>query len=170
MVVALLSTCSIGMAFAAEGSTSQGNTVPVTLSAPALGDDAGIDFTISDSITMAASAGTTALTISDLVITNKATVGQLSVDSLKATAASGWTIKANDADYFKTVKADTQEFGLSCDTHDFATNATMELADKLVAPNDGTQTFSFTGNIGTFTEAINAGTQVAEIVATVSIY
>ena len=46
----------------------------------------------------------------------------------------------------------------------------MELADKLVAPNDGTQTFSFTGNIGTFTEAINAGTQVAEIVATVSIY
>ena len=165
MVVALLSTCSIGMAFANE-TTAGGKTVPVELTVPAV-SDSGIEFTISEKITMTAAANSTTLTVSDLVVENLKEVGVLDLTSVKVTAREGWTIKDNTADYFKTVKADTKEFGLSCGTHDFATAAELAFTDKQINPQ-GQQTVSFTGNIGTFTVA--ATTMVADVVATIAVY
>lgn len=170
MILVLMMTLTTGTAFAATGTTAQGNTVPVYLSAPAISDGAGIDFTITDSITMTAESGSTALEITDLEITNNAKVGQLKVDSLEASAATGWTMKTDTESYFTGLKADTKEFSLVCGDNDFANTAKKEYGEtKLLAADGGSQTFEFTGHIGTFTTAVTS-TKVAEIVATVSVY
>ena len=174
MILVLMMTLTAGTAFAAEGTmagkTTEGNTVPVHLTAPAISDGAGIDFTITDKITMGAAADSTVLTITDLVITNNAKVGQLKVDSIEAAAATGWTIVADDADYFVKNKVDKKEFSLVCGSNDFAETAKVTYGEtKLLAANGGTQTFEFDGHIGTFSTAVS-DTKVAEIIATVSLY
>lgn len=171
MICILMLTLATGTAFAAAGTTESGNEVPVYLKAPAIGDGgAGIDFTITDRITMTATAGSTELDITDLVVTNNAETGKLRIDSIETEAMEGWTVKPDNAAYFANLKADTKEFSLVSEGNDFAANARAEYDDtKLVAPSAGTQTIAFSGHIGTFLTAVN-DVQVAKVVATISVY
>ena len=173
MILVLMMTPATGTAFAAEGPIAGkiegGNTVPVYLNAAAMGDGAGVDFTITNGITITASASSTVLTIDDLVITNNAQKGQLRVDSLKAAAAEGWTIKEDSETYFAENAANRKEFSLVYDNHDFAVNAEKTLNDSNLIAAGSNLTFDFEGHIGTFTSPVN-NAKVAEIVATVSVY
>ncbi len=171
MIFVLMLTLTTGTAFAAAGTTANGNEVPVYLNAPAIGDgDGGIDFTITDSITMTASAGSTVLTIDSLTVTNNSEAGQLKIDSLEASAEAGWTIKADDADYFANLKADTNQFSLVSEGNDFAETSELSYGEsKLVAANGGSQTIAFSGHAGTFKTAVQ-NVKVAKVVATVSVY
>ena len=160
-VIAIIAMMSTGMCFAAT------QDVPVKLTAPAI-SDAGIDFSVNaEGIKAEAATGTTTLTYDDLKITNNATVGQIKLDSVSATAETGWTLKADDADYFKGLKADTKEFSMVTEGQDLSEAAKTYTDNKIAAGAE--ITVSFTGNIGTFTEAITA-TQIAKVVPTVSIF
>jgi len=172
MIFVLMMTLSAGTAFAAEGTTANGNEVPVYLNAAAIseGPGAGIDFTITDKITMTADAGDTVLEIDDLVVTNNASAGQLKIESIEVSAEAGWTIAEDDAEYFNNLKADSKQFSIVSEGNDFADTAKKTYGEnKLVAANGGTQTIEFTGHIGTFINAVN-NTKVAKVVATVSVY
>lgn len=171
MILVLMMTLAAGTAFAATGTTAQGNEVPVYLIAPAIGDGAGgIDFTITDRITMTAAAGSSVLSITDLEIKNNAATGQLRLDSIEASTETGWTIKSDNEKYFAELKAGTKEFSLVSEGNDFSANAKKEYGDdKLIAPGQEPLKISFTGHIGTFLTAVS-DTQVAKITATVSPY
>jgi len=169
-VITLVCTMTTGLCFAGTGELGSGNEVPVILSVAGVSDGAGIDFTITDEITMSAAAGSTLLNVSGMTITNNASAGQLKVDSLEAAAEEGWTIKADDADYFAELKADTKEFSLVSEGNDFGQVPKKEFGEsKRIAPSGGTQTFAFSGHIGTFRTAVT-DTKVAEIIATISVY
>ena len=170
-VVAICASMSTGMAFAGTGTTSLASAgeVPVKLTAPAIAD-AGIDFSVSESITASNVAGTTAVTYSNFVVTNHAATGQLQLDNIHAEGVDGWTLKTDNADYFKAVKADTKEISMVTESQDLsAGDKSYAGGEKLVAPGNGTVEISFTGNVGTFKTALNAS-QVAKVVPTLSVY
>lgn len=173
-VVAICASMSTGMAFAATpanhaNALADAGEVPVKLTAPAIAD-AGIDFSVSESITATNTAGSTAVTYSDLVVTNHAVTGQLQLDQVHAEGVDGWTLKADSVDYFKAVKADTKEISMVTEGQDLsAADKTYTAAEKLVAPGNGTVEIAFSGNVGTFKTALNAS-QVAKVVPTLSVY
>lgn len=166
-VIALIAAMSTGMCFAATSLDGAGE-VPVKLTAPSI-SDAGIDFSVSDAVTMTSTARTTALTITDFVVTNNAVSGQLQLDKLEAVAETGWNLVADTTDFAK-LAADTKEFSMVTEGQDLSAAAkTYSAAEKLVAPNAGTVNIAFTGKIGTFKTAIDAQ-QVAHLVPTLSVY
>ena len=180
LTIAMMTVMTTGMCFAA---TTNSSTVPVNLDAPAIGEYVdpdgepgsgdeyivGLSFTVTEKIDMTATVGTTELEITDLTVTNNAPVGQLKVDSLEVTAAEGWALAAKDTE-FELQKSDSKVFSfvLAEDGFDFSTGVKSFGETKLVAPNDGTQTFEFEGEIGTFMTEVE--TQVASVVATISVY
>lgn len=176
-VVAICASMSTGMAFAATpanhaNALADAGEVPVKLTAPAIAD-AGIDFSVSESITATNTAGSTAVTYSNLVVTNHAVTGQLQLDQVHAEGVNDgvndWTLVADTTDFTK-VKADTWQFSMVTEGQDLSANdKTYSAAEKLVAPGNGTVEIGFTGNIGTFKTAISSK-QVAKVVPTLSVY
>lgn len=167
-VIAVITVMSTGMCFALGNEALDNTNVPVKLTAPAI-SAGGIDFSVSEAITMTSTANTTALVITDFVITNHATTGQLQLDKLTATAETGWALAADTTEFDK-LPADTKQFSMVTETQDLSAGPkTYTGGEKLAAPNDGTITISFTGKIGTFRTAISAET-VAKVVPTLSVY
>lgn len=166
-VIALIVAMSTGMCFAGVLIDGVGD-VPVTLTVPAV-SGSGIDFSVSEGITMVSSVGSTALTISDFTVTNNGDAAQIQLEKIEATAQNGWSIVSDTTD-FKLKESDVKEFSMVTEGHDLSTGAKVYAGgEKLAAPNAGVMTVSFTGNIGTFKTPIN-DQQVAKITPTLSVY
>ena len=171
LIVAMLVTLSCSMAFAATVNQTGGKDIQVLLTTEA----EGVDFTINDSITLAAEAGSTELEISPLEISNNKLIGQLVVESLELTGNNTWTVVSDETE-FKNLPADTKQFSMVCNGHDFAEDAKLELGQQAdyIAPaadedTPTTKTYTFTGHIGSFTTAITEPANVATMVATISV-
>ena len=153
--VAVMLFGSMSMAFAADNAKTEAYmTVPATL----------IDFEITDRIDMVGSAGSTDLTVTDLVVTNKSDIGVLSVTSVEAEPITGWTL-ADQNTAWKNLAANAQTFGLVAGgSFDMATGAYAPAGDIEAGQS---QTTKFTGNVGLVTNAINAE-KVADVIVTVA--
>ncbi|MBQ6901347.1 MAG: hypothetical protein IJN72_10920, partial [Firmicutes bacterium] len=101
-----------------EEQAAQNQTIAVVANISPAGN---LDFSVSESIMMTSVGTTTALSISDLVITNNSDTVNLKVQSISVTGASGWSLVAADTD-FESLDVDSRKMGLTiAGTHDFAT-------------------------------------------------
>ena len=164
LILALTTMGGVGMAFAGTLPTDSENEVKVYLTVPS----ATIDFTISEEITMTQKEGEAEMEITDLVIENNSTLGQIAVDELSLTASTGWTIEELDAD-FVNMAADSKKFSLGTGDYDFADgDITFEAADNKTVDAGEELKIEFSGSTCASSSAINK-TQVGTLVATLGL-
>ena len=120
---------------------------------------APLDFTVTDSLSMHATQGQTALTIDSLAVTNTGTE-DLKVSSIAITPAAGWSVEANSTDF--ATAAETA-LGFTCSGHDFSTGAYLP-GDSLIAGES--LNYSITGQISA-NASLTAAVQVATLVITI---
>lgn len=170
-----------GSTFAFASTLGEQPPIPVWLTAPAIGDSGGggsgeggivggVDFSITDKVPMTVTPGSSTLNFPDIKVTNNANTGHLLIYKVEVETVNGWTLKPDKASYFEKLKADTKELSIVADgVHDFATNSIYLLGEsKLVAPKGESNTVSFSGHVGTFTQEMKC--IVANIIPTIAIY
>lgn len=154
----MLLSLSTSMCFAAASDSNQ--SVPVHMSVA----QTAIDVSVPEKITMTAAANKADLTITPYTVKNNSAIGTIKVDSLKATAETGWTI-AKDSTDFTGLAANSKQFSLMHGTHDFGTTPTESLTSGNTATPGKTATFALTGKTGIVTTAVT-DVNVAKVVAT----
>lgn len=167
-----------GSTFAFASTLGEQPPIPVWLTAPAIGDSGsgesgavgGVDFSITGKVPMTVTPGSSKLNFPDIKVTNNANTGQISIYKVEVEPVNGWILKPDKASYFEKLKADTKEISIVADgVHDFATGSVYLLGDsKLVAPKGESNTVSFSGHVGTFTQEMKC--IVANIIPTIAIY
>ena len=157
--VAMLAAMSTSFCFAAASDPSQSVPAHITVASTP------IDVTVSEKITMTATAENPELTITDYVLTNNSTLGTIEVSKLKTTAVSGWTLVADSTD-FASMEADAQKFSFKHGSHDFGTAAEETLSASNTAAPTASVNFNFTGKTGVVTSPLN-DVKVADVVATI---
>ncbi|MBQ9960317.1 MAG: hypothetical protein IJP00_00250 [Firmicutes bacterium] len=162
-VISIMTIAACGSCFAGTLDADSVNTVPVYLTTPGI----EIDFTISEKITMTATAGTAEATVTDLEITNNSTMGQIEVQKLQATAKSGWTIVSDTSD-FANMAADSKKISLVSDGHDFSSGIKTFADDEKLVNATKTVNIDFTGKTCA-TKTATASGHVADVVATIAI-
>lgn len=154
LVVVMLMAMATGACFAST------ETIPAHINVPAT----SIDFSVTEKINMTATANSATLTVDSLAVTNNSAMGVLSIDSVEATAANGWTLVADTTD-FANLSANAKQFSLVADTAKDMSTGKYQAAGT-VAPGM-TDTTSFTGKTGMVTAALN-DVKVADVVVTIS--
>ena len=122
-------------------------------------EEAPLDFTVTDSLSMHATQGKTALTIDSLAVTNTGTE-DLKVSSIAITPAAGWTVETSSTDFGAAGKT---ALGFTCNGHDFSGGAYAP-GEKLAAGSN--LSYTLTGQISANANLMSA-TQVASMVVTV---
>ncbi len=135
-VMAILLMSSLGL----QNAYAQDTYIPALMNIEA----ELLDFTISNSVTFSGKQGETELSITPIVVTNNSSEKFINVKSIKyVNTLSDLSLKSSDTDF-------TQEgnsYSLIMDGfHDFSTADFIE--DRPVMIGGGSQTFTFTGNIG----------------------
>lgn len=177
LLIAILVISATSMCFAATTLGPQ-SPIPIEVTVPAIGTSSGgtggssgtgVDLSITEKVTIASTAGSPVLQFGDIVVTNHANTGQLKIAKVEVTAANGWTIKPDSESYFKNLKSNTKEVSIVADgVHDFSEGPYILGETKLVKPDDGEATITFSGHIGTFTKAETY--TVAHAVLTIEAY
>lgn len=162
-VISLMTIATCGNCFAGTLDTDSVNTVPVYLNTPGI----EIDFTISEKITMTATAGTPEATVSNLEIKNNSTMGQIEVQKLQVTAKDGWTIVTDSSD-FANMAADSKKISLVHDNHDFSAGVKTFANDEKLINATKTLTISFSGKTCATKAATSSG-HVADVIATLAV-
>ncbi len=122
-----------------------------------------IDFTVSESIEMAAVANSANLDISDIVVDNLGR-GTVYVSSIMVgDLLNDWTLMADDTDFAALVK-DSKKFSLAISGFDLSKGAYTE--DGSILP-DEQKTFKLTGKTGVVSASIK-NQQVANLIVTVA--
>lgn len=125
----------------------------------------GIDFTVTESVTLTGTADSTDLSASNIVVTNNSTVGVLNISSIAATAEDGWTL-ANQSTDWSTLPANDSKIGLVADgTCDLAAGAYTGAGSVNPGSSDTT---TLSGNTGMVTTALS-NEQVAKVTVTVAL-
>ena len=120
---------------------------------------APLDFTVTDSLSMHATQGQTALTIDSLAVTNTGSE-DLKVSSIAITPAAGWSVEASTTDFEAAGKT---ALGFTCNGHDFSGGAYAP-GETLAAGSN--LSYALTGQISASADLMSA-TQVASMVVTV---
>ncbi len=156
MIVFLIcSSAGIGLA--------ESKSVPVLMNiSPSV-----IDFEITQKIHMTAeTAGSPALSIDHLTVTNTSRMGLVNLDSIAVSAVEGWDLVPDDTD-FVNMSADQHTFSfVADDIHDFGKEGLMAPGSS-AGPGESV-TVGFTGKTGPVSAGIQ-DTQVAVITVTVSL-
>lgn len=164
LVIALTVVCSMGTCFAGSLPDDSTNTVPVYLT---VSGEMTIDFTISERINMTGTSDNAELTVSDLSLTNNATMGQIEVKKLEVTTEQGWQLEDAEAD-FPNMPANSKKISLTSDGHDFKDGAKTLADDEVLVDVAATETISFEGKTSPTTQSVN-DTKVASVIATIGI-
>lgn len=150
----MLTAMATGACFAST------ETVPAHINVPAT----TIDFSVTEKINMTATANSENLTVDSLEVTNNSDMGVLNIDSIQATAVTGWSLVADTTD-FATLNANANKFSLVADgSFDMSTGAYQ--AAGTVAPA-ATDTTVLSGKTGMVTTVLS-DVKVADVVVTVS--
>ena len=119
---------------------------------------APLDFTVTDSLSMHATQGQTALTIDSLAVTNTGSE-DLKVSSITITPAAGWSVEASSTDFGAAGKT---ALGFTCNGHDFSGGAYAP-GETLAAGSN--LSYTLAGQISANADLMSA-TQVASMVLT----
>ncbi len=153
--------CSTAIAFADDNSVTAYMTVPA----------AAIDVTISESIQMTGTANAVDLTVDKLTVTNNSSAGVVNIDSISATAASGWQLVEQNTD-FKSLSANAKKLSLiptlGSSTWDITKACPSFATVDSNVPAGTSKDVTFSGKTGIVTVAIDK-VQVVNIIVTLSL-
>ena len=164
LVIALMVVCSMGTCFAGTLPENSVNSVPVCLTVENL---LTIDFTISEKIDLTGDGLTDDLTVSDLVIANNSTMGQIELTSLEASAVDGWTLESADTD-FVNMAADSKKIAVMYGEHDFAEGIRNFADDEFLIDASTSESIALDAKTGPVTKRV-FNYQVARVIATIAI-
>ena len=164
LVIALMVVCSVGTCFAGTLPDNSVNSVPMCLT---VNDGLTIDFTISEKIELTGDGQTDDLSVSDLVITNNSSMGQIEVKTLEASAVDSWILESMDTD-FVNMAANSKKIAVGYGEHDFADGAKTFADDELLINASSSKNIAFEAKTGPVTQNV-FNYQVARMVATIAI-
>ena len=121
---------------------------------------APLDFTVTDSISMHATQGKTALVFDKPVTVTNTGTEDLRVSSIAINPASGWSVEASSTDFGAAGKT---ALGFTCNGHDFA-NGAYAPGETLAAGSN--LSYTLAGQISANADLMSA-TQVASMIVTV---
>ncbi|MBQ4649288.1 MAG: hypothetical protein IJB73_01155, partial [Firmicutes bacterium] len=111
----------------------------------------GIDFDISEKITVSSTGGSTELTISDLEISNSKMSKPLFISDIKVTPSGAWNLVSASTD-FSAVTVNSNVFSMKCEEHDFSTGSYQ--AGSIIKAGESIN-YSFTGGTGKVTKNVD---------------
>ena len=111
----------------------------------------GIDFDISEKITVSSTGGSTELTISDLEISNSKMSTPLFISDIKVTPSGAWNLVSASTD-FSAVTVNSNVFSMKCEEHDFSTGNYQ--AGSIIKAGESIN-YSFTGGTGKVTKDVD---------------